>query len=136
MLSKLATIHCVPRKSLFQRSQHRSISAWTKVEKGPEDPILGVTVAYNKETHPKKINLGVGAYRDDQGKPFILNCVKQVMNRTKTNVSFWKAETKIREQNMDHEYAAIGGVPALVKVSQELVLGSDAQELKDKRVSE
>ncbi len=57
----------------------RSISVWSKVEKGPEDPILGVTVAFNKDQHPKKINLGVGAYRDDKGKPFILNCVREVL---------------------------------------------------------
>jgi len=104
------------------QGQFRSVSAWSKVEKGPEDPILGVTVAFNKDTHAKKINLGVGAYRDDNNKPFILNCVRE-------------AENKIREKSMDHEYAPIAGVAALVKVSQELVLGSEAQELKDKRVA-
>ena len=45
---------------------------------GPPDAILGVTEAFKKDTNPKKINLGVGAYRDDQGKPFILQCVKTV----------------------------------------------------------
>lgn len=32
----------------------------------PADPILGVTEAFKKDTNPNKINLGVGAYRDDQ----------------------------------------------------------------------
>jgi len=45
---------------------------------GPPDAILGVTEAYKKDTNPKKINLGVGAYRDDNGKPFVLPSVKQV----------------------------------------------------------
>ena len=45
---------------------------------GPPDAILGVTEAYRKDTNPKKINLGVGAYRDDNGKPFVLPSVKQV----------------------------------------------------------
>jgi len=45
---------------------------------GPPDAILGVTEAYKKDTSPKKINLGVGAYRDDSGKPYVLPCVKQV----------------------------------------------------------
>lgn len=45
---------------------------------GPPDAILGVTEAFKRDTNPKKINLGVGAYRDDQGKPFILQCVKTV----------------------------------------------------------
>lgn len=45
---------------------------------GPPDVILGITEAYKRDTDPKKVNLGVGAYRDDQGKPFILPSVKKV----------------------------------------------------------
>uniref|UniRef100_A0A672MNY2 Aspartate aminotransferase, mitochondrial n=1 Tax=Sinocyclocheilus grahami TaxID=75366 RepID=A0A672MNY2_SINGR len=54
------------------------ISWWTEVQMGPPDPILGVTEAFKRDTNPKKMNLGVGAYRDDQGKPFVLNCVRKV----------------------------------------------------------
>ena len=39
---------------------------------GSPDPILGVTEAFKRDTNLKKMNLGVGAYRDDNGKPFIL----------------------------------------------------------------
>lgn len=42
---------------------------------GPPDPILGVSEAFKKDTSDKKMNLGVGAYRDDQGKPFVLPSV-------------------------------------------------------------
>lgn len=45
---------------------------------GPPDPILGVTEAFKRDTSPKKMNLGVGAYRDDNGKPFVLGCVRKV----------------------------------------------------------
>ena len=45
---------------------------------GPPDPILGVTEAFKADNNPKKINLGVGAYRDDSGKPYILPSVKKV----------------------------------------------------------
>uniref|UniRef100_A0A8C1N442 Aspartate aminotransferase, mitochondrial n=1 Tax=Cyprinus carpio TaxID=7962 RepID=A0A8C1N442_CYPCA len=54
------------------------ISWWTEVQMGPPDPILGVTEAFKRDTNPKKMNLGVGAYRDDQGKPFVLSCVRKV----------------------------------------------------------
>lgn len=60
-------------------SMKRNASVWSKVQKGPEDPILGINIAFNKDTHPSKINLGVGAYRDDNGKPFVLSCVKKVI---------------------------------------------------------
>ena len=53
-------------------------SAWADVKMGPPDAILGVTEAFKKDSNPKKINLGVGAYRGDDGKPFILECVKEV----------------------------------------------------------
>lgn len=53
-------------------------SWWSQVEMGPPDAILGVTEAYKRDTNPKKINLGVGAYRDDNGKPYILPSVLKV----------------------------------------------------------
>ena len=53
-------------------------SVWSGLKLGPPDPILGVTQAFLADKNPKKINLGVGAYRDDNGKPFVLNCVKEV----------------------------------------------------------
>lgn len=45
---------------------------------GPPDAILGVTEAYKRDTNPKKVNLGVGAYRDDDGKPYVLPSVLKV----------------------------------------------------------
>lgn len=47
---------------------------------GPPDAILGVTEAYKKDTNPKKISLGVGAYRDDHGKPFVLPSVSRMLS--------------------------------------------------------
>lgn len=38
----------------------------------------GVSEAFKADTDPRKINLGVGAYRDDKGKPYILPSVKKV----------------------------------------------------------
>ena len=35
------------------------------------DVILGVALAYKASTHPNKVNLGIGAYRDDSGKPYV-----------------------------------------------------------------
>jgi aspartate/tyrosine/aromatic aminotransferase len=77
------------RRSSMVASSNSSVlnvqrSFWSHVQKGPEDPILGVTVAFQKDNNPNKINLGVGAYRDDNGKPFILSSVRQV---SKMNVN-------------------------------------------------
>lgn len=61
-------------------------SWWAGVQMGPPDPILGVTEAFKRDTNPKKMNLGVGAYRDDQGKPFVLSCVRKVTQPDKPQI--------------------------------------------------
>lgn len=57
---------------------------------GPPDPILGVTEAYKRDTNTKKMNLGVGAYRDDQGKPFVLSCVRKVLSSNPAVTELYK----------------------------------------------
>ena len=42
----------------------------------PVDPILGTTIAFKEDSDPRKINLGVGAYRTEEGKPYVLQVVK------------------------------------------------------------
>ena len=44
----------------------------------PLDTIFELTASYKADKDPKKINLGVGAYRDNQGNPWILPVVKKV----------------------------------------------------------
>lgn len=53
-------------------------SWWSQIEMGPPDPIFGLTERFKADTHPNKVNLGVGAYRDDETKPFILPSVRMV----------------------------------------------------------
>lgn len=67
---------------------------------GPPDAILGVTEAFKKDTNPKKINLGVGAYRDDNGKPFVLPSVIKVS----TNVTPFKLLQALSCRKTSHQY--------------------------------
>lgn len=77
---------------------------------GPPDPILGVTEAFKRDSNPDKINLGVGAYRDDNGKPFVLECVRM-------------AEKKLIESGLDKEYSPITGNNGFCGKSAELAFG-------------
>lgn len=43
----------------------------------PADPILGLLVKYKQDENPKKIDLGVGVYKNELGHTEILNCVKK-----------------------------------------------------------
>ena len=50
------------------------------VPQAPEDPLFGLMAAYRKDTFDKKVDLGIGAYRDNNAKPWVLPVVKQVGN--------------------------------------------------------
>jgi aspartate aminotransferase, mitochondrial len=48
-------------------------SHFSNVALGPADPLLGTMARYLDDPDPRKVNLGVGAYRDENGKPFVLS---------------------------------------------------------------
>lgn len=52
---------------LSRRAFTAHFSTWSNVPAGPPDPILGITEAFKADKDPKKINVGVGAYRDADG---------------------------------------------------------------------
>ncbi len=54
------------------------MSQWAHVQPGPPDAIFGLVEAFKKDPNPKKMNLVVGAYRDDNGQPYVLNSVRKV----------------------------------------------------------
>lgn len=54
----------------------------------PTDPILGLLAKYREDTNPKKIDLGVGVYKNEAGETTVLNCVKKAeQHRTDTETS-------------------------------------------------
>ena len=50
-----------------------------KVPQAPEDPLFGLMAAYRKDDFDKKVDLGIGAYRDDNAKPWVLPVVQKVL---------------------------------------------------------
>ena len=44
----------------------------------PEDPLFGLMAAYRKDDSDKKVDLGIGAYRDNNAQPWVLPVVKKV----------------------------------------------------------
>lgn len=51
---------------------------WQNVPLAPPDSIFKLTAAYKVDKFPQKVNLGVGAYRDDDSKPWVLPVVRKV----------------------------------------------------------
>ena len=62
--------------SLFKTISYSNIFA--KVPMAPPDPILGINISYANDTDSRKVNLGVGAYRDDNLKPVVFSIVRKV----------------------------------------------------------
>ncbi|PVF94522.1 putative aspartate aminotransferase mitochondrial precursor [Serendipita vermifera] len=96
-------------------------STWATVPQGPPDPILGVTEAFKANTSPQKINLGVGAYRDEAGKPYVLPSVKQ-------------AEEQLAGKT-DKEYLPISGLAEFTSSAVKLAYGADSPLVKDGKIA-
>ncbi len=98
-----------------------STSIFAAVELAPRDPILGLTEAFNTETNPQKVNLGVGVYYGDDGKIPLLNCVKA-------------AEKARLEAMPPRGYQPIEGTPAYNGAVQKLLFGEHSPLLAEGRV--
>jgi len=84
---------------------------------GPKDPILGVNEAFKADPNPEKLNFGVGAYRNDEGKPVVLASVRE-------------AEKRVFEKKMNMEYDPITGNAEMVQGALKLVYGSNPSRLE------
>ena len=95
---------------LVRRVPAVRMSVWRGVPQGPRDAILGLNEAYAGDASGDKVNLGVGAYRDDAGRPVVLACVR-------------RAEAEVVAAAPGHEYAGIDGVRAFVDAAVGLAYG-------------
>ncbi|RDX79522.1 Aspartate aminotransferase 1 [Mucuna pruriens] len=100
-----------------------SDSVFAHLVRAPEDPILGVTVAYNKDPSPIKLNLGVGAYRTEDGKPLVLNVVRRVEQQL------------LNDMSRNKEYLPIVGLAEFNKLSAKLIFGADSPAIQENRVT-
>ena len=87
-------------------------SRWGAVEVPAADPILGIKAQFLEDEEEDKINLSVGAYRDDDGKPWVLPPVKAARER----LAGPNATT-------EHEYLSIDGFGAYNAHAQSLLYG-------------
>ncbi|MGL5047089.1 MAG: amino acid aminotransferase [Shewanella sp.] len=76
----------------------------------PADPILGLLTQYREDTHPQKVDLGVGVYKDPRGVTPILSCVK-------------KAEKFRLDTETTKVYIGPTGSPAFNTLMTELAFG-------------
>lgn len=92
-----------------------------RLDRLPPDPILGLMAAFRADTDPKKVDLGVGVYRDDQGDTPILKAVRQ-------------AEQAVLARQTTKSYVAAAGNPGFNQAMERLVFGADHVALTNGRV--
>ena len=98
------------------------MSLFATVELVPGDPILGLTEAYNADTRPGKVNLGVGIYYDEQGCIPLLDSVRKV-------------EQALAAEAKPRGYLPIDGLPAYTLATQKLLFGAHSELLEAGRVA-
>lgn len=76
----------------------------------PPDAILGLTEQFKKDPNPKKINLGVGVYKDARGQTPVLASVKT-------------AEERLLRTENTKNYLPIDGQPEFDRATLELLFG-------------
>mmetsp|Transcript_103 Transcript_103/g.187 ORF Transcript_103/g.187 Transcript_103/m.187 type:complete len:442 (+) Transcript_103:117-1442(+) len=106
---------------IYAPSRNLSTSPWEQFEMAPVDPIVGLNEIFQKDDFPSKVIVGVGAYRDDAGKPYVLPCVRE-------------AEKIMMEKDMDMEYTGIAGEPKFVDLALKFVYGDDSTPILENRV--
>ena len=74
-----------------------TFSSFDSIQEGPPDAIFLVKQKYDEDPSPERLDVGIGAYRDGNGKPYVLRVVQ-------------KAE-KLNLQNpsLNKEYLGIAG---------------------------
>ncbi len=95
---------------------------WEGVAAAKADVILGLTEAYMKDENPNKVNLGVGVYKDDEGRTPVLQCVKN-------------AEKMLLETETSKSYLPISGQPVYAHCVQKLLFGPESEVIATGRAS-
>jgi aromatic-amino-acid transaminase len=98
-----------------------SSNLFDRVEMAPRDPILGLTEAFNADTRPTKVNLGVGVYYDDTGKIPILEAVRE-------------AEIARSQTSAPRGYLPMEGLAAYDSAVQKLLFGESSPLIRDGRL--
>ncbi|XP_046851244.1 aspartate aminotransferase, cytoplasmic-like [Xenia sp. Carnegie-2017] len=99
-----------------------SKSFFQNIDPIPISEVFRLLDQFNEDTHPKKVNLGIGVYRTDEGKPWIL----PVVASTEATIA--------SDKTLNHEYLSMDGMKELYTLASKLILGAESPAIVENRV--
>lgn len=99
-----------------------SKTIFNNVEQLPADALFGVKQRLSQDPREVKVDLGIGAYRDNNGKPWVLPSVHEAEKLIKEDPSY------------NHEYLGIAGLTSLISGAAKVILGEDSPALQEQRI--
>ncbi|XP_013148500.1 PREDICTED: probable aspartate aminotransferase, cytoplasmic [Papilio polytes] len=88
-------------------------SRFAGVEQGPPIEVFQLNKRFIDDTFKNKVNLTIGAYRDENGKPWVL----PVVRRTEKQMA--------EDDSLLHEYLPVLGLDQFTSASVSMLLGED-----------
>ncbi|PYH88713.1 aspartate aminotransferase [Aspergillus ellipticus CBS 707.79] len=101
---------------------YRSILRPDVVPLAEEDQFYRIEVACEADHSDRKVDLGIGAYRDDNGQSWILPSVKRAQ------------DILIRDPSFNHDYLPVEGNVSFTSAAQKIILGADSPAIKENRL--
>jgi aspartate aminotransferase len=92
-----------------------------RLERMPDDPILGLMAAFRADPDTRKVDLGVGVYRNDKGETPVLDAVR-------------KAEATVLARQTSKTYVAPAGNAGFNQSMEKLVFGEGHPTLAANRI--
>lgn len=84
--------------------------------------MFGIDLLYKADPAPEKVDIVVGAYRSDDGIPYVFDVVR-------------RAEKELAlDHSLNKEYLAIDGLADFNRMAQELLFGAENPLVKSKKI--
>ncbi|OIR59000.1 MAG: aspartate aminotransferase [Amphiamblys sp. WSBS2006] len=87
---------------------------WKHLQPAEKDSLFGVKEEFRKSAAKNKLSLALGEYHTEEGRPFVLSCVK-------------KAEKTLLEEETNKSYSPISGDASFLSLSTKLTFGGSAK---------
>lgn len=94
------------------------MSFFDTIDTLPEDPIFSLQSAFLQDPRKKKVNLGIGAYKDSEGHSVILTAVQ-------------KAEKMLLEECLNKDYLPIIGQQNTILETAKLIFGTGEKKIPE-----